>query len=159
MIPMPLVQDCFSIAGVGLDPTISNSLGPCWSCKSIFIFIYLFIYLYLFRSQEDLDEIVNTWNRHLIRPSRNARIPSGRPNIMYNLPELYGTVDYISQVSSAEINICKGICTFRQLVPCDQDVYDLCWEIIGNMGYNFPHDPYSAVDLYLNLRHDVTLLL
>ncbi len=28
------------------------------------------------------------WNNHRIRPSRNAEVPSGKPNILYVLPEL-----------------------------------------------------------------------
>lgn len=40
-------------------------------------------------SQDELDDTVRVWDAHTIRPSRNPNVPSGQPNVMYSLPELY----------------------------------------------------------------------
>ena len=40
--------------------------------------------------QSDLEEHVHYWNTHHIRPSRLASCPSGRPDDMYDMPQLYG---------------------------------------------------------------------
>ena len=40
--------------------------------------------------QQDMDNFVDDWNMHLIRPSRNDNSPSGRPCDMYDMPSLFG---------------------------------------------------------------------
>ncbi|KAF3850028.1 hypothetical protein F7725_019747 [Dissostichus mawsoni] len=41
--------------------------------------------------QDELDDTAQVWNAHTIRPSRNLNVPSGRPNVMYAVPDLYRT--------------------------------------------------------------------
>ncbi|KAF3851382.1 hypothetical protein F7725_013154, partial [Dissostichus mawsoni] len=36
--------------------------------------------------QRDLDECREKWNTHIIRPVNQSRCPSGKPDVMYNLP-------------------------------------------------------------------------
>lgn len=36
--------------------------------------------------QRDLDECREKWNTHAIRPVNQSRCPSGKPDVMYNLP-------------------------------------------------------------------------
>ena len=109
--------------------------------------------------QDDLDDIVNTWNHHLIRPSHNSRMPSGRPNVMYRLPALYGSRDYLCEVLPEEVEMCKLQCLFRELVPCDRDVYDMCNILMRENGHEFPKDPDSSVELYLELRRQINNLI
>ncbi|KAF3851807.1 hypothetical protein F7725_005162 [Dissostichus mawsoni] len=45
--------------------------------------------------QEDLNEIRHVWNAHRIRPSTNANVPAGIPNIMYTAPHLWGADDLL----------------------------------------------------------------
>ncbi|CAB1433775.1 unnamed protein product [Pleuronectes platessa] len=45
--------------------------------------------------QDELDDTAQVWNAHTIRPSKNTNVPSGRPNVMYALPQLYGTRDFL----------------------------------------------------------------
>ena len=76
--------------------------------------------------QDDLDEMVATWNRHMIRPTKNARIPSGRPNSLYQLPQLYNTIDYLSDVSQTKIQVCRDESIFSNTIMCDQDIDGIC---------------------------------
>ncbi|KAF3832661.1 hypothetical protein F7725_026326 [Dissostichus mawsoni] len=39
---------------------------------------------------DELDDTAQVWNAHTIRPSRNLNVPSGRPNVMYAVPDLTG---------------------------------------------------------------------
>ena len=103
--------------------------------------------------------MINTWNRHLIRPSRNARVPSGRPNILYFMPELYDATDFLCDVPHVQIEACKDECRFREPIPCDEDVHELCCAIMVENGHEFPSGPQSAVDLYKELRQSITALL
>ena len=38
----------------------------------------------------ELQNLINEWNHHLIRHSRNAESPGGIPDVLYFLPELSG---------------------------------------------------------------------
>ncbi|XP_066497496.1 uncharacterized protein [Hoplias malabaricus] len=102
--------------------------------------------------QDELDDTADVWDSHTIRPSKNDSVPSGRPNTMYGLPELYGTRDFLHSAEDEDIHTCKTECTFRQSVPCDPDVYDLCNIIMAESQLTLPRDPYQAIDLYIFLR-------
>lgn len=41
--------------------------------------------------QRELDEFVNEWNHHRIRKSKMAECPGGIPELLYRLPQQYGT--------------------------------------------------------------------
>ena len=48
---------------------------------------------------------MTTWN-HLIQPCRNMCVPSGRPAVMYQMPGLYVTRDYLCGVQTEEVEMC-----------------------------------------------------
>ena len=41
-----------------------------------------------------MDTIIEVWDSHKLQPYRNANAPTGRPVIMYSIPEKYGNRDY-----------------------------------------------------------------
>ncbi|KAF3854256.1 hypothetical protein F7725_022311, partial [Dissostichus mawsoni] len=87
--------------------------------------------------QEDLNEIRHVWNAHRIRPSTNANVPAGIPNIMYTAPHLWGADDLLVPFSD-DLPTCKESCKFLTSVPCDEDVFDLCTIIMEESGMGFP---------------------
>ncbi|XP_070411871.1 uncharacterized protein [Nothobranchius furzeri] len=109
--------------------------------------------------QDELDDTVQVWNAHVIRPSRNIHVPSGRPNVMYALPQLNGTRDFLSPVEDEPLQLCKDECVFRRPIPCDQDVYELCNIFIAESHLTLPSDPYQAMTLYRHLREAITASL
>ena len=40
--------------------------------------------------RKDLQEFVEYWNSHTIRPTSGASCPSGRPDDLYDMPSVYG---------------------------------------------------------------------
>ena len=40
--------------------------------------------------QTQLDEFLQEWNNHRIRPSKKADAPAGVPDVMYYCPSIYG---------------------------------------------------------------------
>ncbi|KAK7143936.1 hypothetical protein R3I93_014943 [Phoxinus phoxinus] len=62
--------------------------------------------------QDELDDTAQVWNAHTIRPSKNNSSPSGRPSVMYGLPELYLTRDFLTSADTESITFCKNECTF-----------------------------------------------
>ncbi|KAJ4925027.1 hypothetical protein JOQ06_017765 [Pogonophryne albipinna] len=105
--------------------------------------------------QDELDETTCVWDSHVIRPSKNDRVPSGRPKVMYMFPELYTTEDCISPVEGADAQLCRSNCTFRSAVPCDTDIYNICNLLMMESQLNLPADSYQALDLYLDLRNTI----
>lgn len=105
--------------------------------------------------QDDLDQTVCVWDSHSIRPSKNERVPSGRPKIMYSYPELYATSDFLSPVDNDDVALCHNNCTFRPAIPCDKDIYNLCIFLMVESNSALPVDAYKAIDLYLYLRNTI----
>ena len=50
-------------------------------------------YCFLPLIDSDLQRVVQHWNQHRIRPSRNAEVPAGIPDVLYYQPEVFGTRD------------------------------------------------------------------
>ncbi|KAF4095133.1 hypothetical protein G5714_024211 [Onychostoma macrolepis] len=96
-----------------------------------------------FLIKEDLDSTKDTWNSHLIRPSRNSLVPHGRPDVMYTLPELYDTEDYICHVPVADCATWEDQCIHRSDVTCD-DVFTLCAHIMAQHHLRLPKDRYTS---------------
>ncbi|KAL4008914.1 hypothetical protein ACER0C_002766 [Sarotherodon galilaeus] len=109
--------------------------------------------------QDELDDTAQVWNAHSIRPSTNINIPGGRPNVMYTLPELYGTRDFLCPTEEEHVEMCKTECVFRLTKPCDPDVYELCNILMTESHLTPPTDPYQAVNLYVHLRENIMALV
>lgn len=105
--------------------------------------------------QNEMDSTVDVWNNHLIRPSRTATSPYGRPNIMYTVPELCHTHDYLCPQSDNDIEICNGLVVRRRNIPCDEDVYDWCNDFMKERNLHLAVEANDAVNLYLTLRQSI----
>jgi hypothetical protein len=108
------------------------------------------MYIYKRFSQAELTEIRRIWNVHRIRPTNYTG--GGRPIMLYDIPELYGTRDYMCDVDLNRIDVCAQECTFYNGIPCDEDIYPLACLYMDEHGWLMPSDPYEAVDLYVSLR-------
>lgn len=106
-----------------------------------------------------MDSVKETWNSHLIRPSRNELVPHGRPDVMYTIPELYDTGDYLCQVSEENRTNCEGDCIHRHDTACDEDVFTLCTHIMAQNNLHVPVDAFMAIDLYISLREELSALV
>jgi len=95
------------------------------------------------------------WNSHVIRPSRNAQVPSGRPSVMYYVPALWGTSDQLCSVSDDEVEVCRTEAEFRSMIPCDSDVYDMCIDIISRNNLELPIDTASGLDMFRYLSCEI----
>ena len=98
--------------------------------------------------QDELDEVASVWNSHRIRPSKNATVAFGQPNSMYMVPEMWGTYDYICHTDENEILACLPLVATPSLCICDEDVYELCCDIMRTLHLNFPSETWELVTLY-----------
>ncbi|KAL4009634.1 hypothetical protein ACER0C_003486 [Sarotherodon galilaeus] len=103
--------------------------------------------------QDELDEVVNTWNSHKIRPSGSAA--SGRPVIMYSFPELHSAEDRLKPISMEDITLCMEECSPKGQYPCDETVFELCCLLMVENEWDAPGDPLGAADLYIRLREEI----
>ncbi|KAF3844458.1 hypothetical protein F7725_007621 [Dissostichus mawsoni] len=107
--------------------------------------------------QEHLDKIKAVWNTHRIRPTKNCNVPSGIPDVMYTVPQLWGSEDCV--VPHSDLGACKQACKFLSTIPCDEDVFDLCNMIMLESGLTFPTNIPQAQDLYLTIREALRSLI
>ena len=94
---------------------------------------------------------------HKISGSKNSIAPKGRPFIMYHLPQVYGTHDYLCSVQKEYMigwQFAKGITK-----PADKDVYELVAILMDEHHLNLPLNSDEAIELYLTLRRLIISLL
>lgn len=111
------------------------------------MFSLVFVFL-----QEELQQVVHLWNTHIIRKSRNAVAPSGRPILMYTIPRLFGGQDHLKEVSQEAVEACKQECQQRGPYPCDETVFSLCCLIMAENFLLSPTTADEAIEMYLFLR-------
>ena len=60
--------------------------------NTYFIGSYCLIYVFLPILKKELNNFMDFWNTHQIRFNRLARCPSGRPDDLYDMPQLFGNM-------------------------------------------------------------------
>ncbi|XP_016336667.1 uncharacterized protein LOC107684819 [Sinocyclocheilus anshuiensis] len=102
--------------------------------------------------EEELQQVLHLWNTHRIRRCRNAVAPSGRPLMMYHLPQLFGARDYLKPVSQEAVEACREECLQRGPYSCDETVFTLSCLLMEENHLHPPTTPDEAIELYLFLR-------
>lgn len=109
--------------------------------------------------QDDLDEVVTTWNSHTISTKAGHGAIGGRPILMYTLPQIYGREDKVKTIDMEELLLCKEECTPKGKYPCDETVFELCCLLMEENGWDAPLDAFLAAELYTKLRSEILSLL
>ncbi|XP_031333807.1 uncharacterized protein LOC116176151 [Photinus pyralis] len=116
-------------------------------------------YCFMDLIQNELNTIVLEWNSHYIRKNKNGTCPPGRPDLLYNFPEVYNCENYITEINSLHVQNCEDECIFLNSPCADEDVFNLCQIIAFEMNHNKPSDVFEAITLYTNLRNQILSLL
>ena len=96
------------------------------------------------------------WNTHHIRNTKNANCPHGRPLVMYSVPTLYNTHNYLHETCERKISACAEECVFRGDTICDdEDIAELCHIYMEENYWQHPCDLVEGIDLYKNLRNSI----
>ncbi|KAL7884186.1 hypothetical protein AOLI_G00069560 [Acnodon oligacanthus] len=61
-----------------------------------------------FRKERKKMNLMRVWNSRVIRPCKNDNVPSGCPNVMYLVPELYGTENFLPPADEANLQLCRS---------------------------------------------------
>lgn len=106
--------------------------------------------------QSDLHRAVEHWNNHSIRPQNNRECPSGKPNMMYFLPEQFGTTDQSKALLFSEDDVDEAANQYCEEGPkygCSNEFVNVVELIIGNdiENYQMPTTADEALSLFTNL--------
>jgi hypothetical protein len=84
--------------------------------------------------QDELDDVLQVWNAHHIRSSRNANVAHGKPNAMMSAPELFNTRSYLQTVQTAQLDIHRAVVSMHVNTPCNEDLFEWCCTVLENHG-------------------------
>ena len=102
--------------------------------------------------QGELHRAVEEWNVHRIRPSSNIESPSRKPDVLYFVPGLVHTQDYVTPVDMDEIQIAEDMCAERpQAKGCSSYFRELAEMIMLDEGLEIASTAEEALQLYLDL--------
>lgn len=105
--------------------------------------------------QDELDKVVRVCNTHQISSRPAQGVQTGRPILMYTMPQLYAAEDKLQCALSEDVAACKEECTPKGQYPCDETVFELCILLMAENGWGPPTDAYSATELYSLLRNEI----
>lgn len=97
--------------------------------------------------QKELDSMRIQWNMHIISTSRNAECPRGKPDLMFDLPEMYGSRSYGTTVAMEDIVYCVDNHTRgKQIMGCSDEFIELV--TLLKPGTEAPRTRDEAMELY-----------
>ncbi|XP_015753454.1 PREDICTED: uncharacterized protein LOC107333200 [Acropora digitifera] len=86
--------------------------------------------------RDELYKFAEQWNLHRMRPSTNMESPSGRPDILYFLPEINGARNLITVDSLDHVEIAEQGCCNRPPEPgCTDEFCELASVIMQEKQY------------------------
>lgn len=102
--------------------------------------------------QTELHRVAQEWNLHRIRPSIHAECPSGKPDVLYFVPESVAAQDYSNPVDMDEIEIAEDMFAERpQEKGCSPHFRELAELIQEDEGLERPTSAEEALQLYFDL--------
>lgn len=109
--------------------------------------------------QEELDRVAVHWNLHKIRPSSNEESPSGRPDVLYFLPELSGSRSRIQEINMDDIEDIQDMLNNHTHVSRSVDFAELANLIMEDEGLSMPETADEALELYALLVSSINDLM
>lgn len=107
-------------------------------------------FCYMDLLQRELNSIRLQWNTHRIRSSRTHESPSGKPDVMYHMPQLYDTQPYLKPMNVATLNTLSELLT-RDVNKCSSLHTELFQSILDERLLSLPNNLYEGADLLVLL--------
>jgi len=108
----------------------------------------------------ELYKFAEQWNLHRMRPSTNVESPSGRPDILYFLPEINGARNLITVVSLDDVEVAEQRCCNRPPeTGCTDEFCEFASVIMQEKNIEMPKTAEDAVILYSVLTDEIQKLL
>lgn len=84
-------------------------------------------YCYMDLLASELANIMELWNTHYIRKNSNHNSPGGKPNVMYYVPEMFGSVNYLKPLDTEYATLLVDVLV-RDAPKCDpvfKELFDI----------------------------------
>ena len=102
--------------------------------------------------RHELHKVAVLWNLHKIRPSTNQESPSGRPDMLYFVPEVTGGEDLKVQVDLDDVDVVEEDCCYRSPESgCVNEFTELASIIMHEQNLNIAGTAEEALMLYSTL--------
>ena len=98
--------------------------------------------------RKELRLVATSWNTHNIQRQRRCEVEGGKPDVMFFLPEVYGSNDYLSHVNMQDVADCKEI--YAENCPDYNDNMDELIRLL-KPDYVPPSNECEALDLYVEM--------
>lgn len=100
--------------------------------------------------QTDLDRIASHWNSHVIRPQRGyGELPSGKPDVLYFVPELTDGQDFKTPLNVEDVNVCINMYG-KKKETCSGEFKELVYLIKPDVQIQVHPD--EALELFIELN-------
>ena len=94
----------------------------------------------------ELDRVALHWNQHRMQKSRRLyEGPHGKPDVMFFVPAMYDTNDFITDTVQQEVEILSRLHT-----DSVTDVSPEFQELMDKFGFRKPYTIDDALELYVN---------
>ena len=108
--------------------------------------------------QNELQSVVKEWNTHIIHTKKVLDSPSGKPDVMYTMPELYDTHSYHFDLVNVDFEEITELYAIPRNNPVCRPLFlELCKLLIPDMQQ--PTSFESALDLYGKLIVNIRRVL
>ena len=106
--------------------------------------------------RKELYKVAVLWNLHKIRPTNNAESPSGRPDMLYFVPDVTGGADLKQDVDIDDIELAEQRCCYRYAESgCCVEFTQLASIIMQEQNLDMPETAEDAVTLYSTLLQSI----
>ncbi|XP_068737084.1 uncharacterized protein [Montipora capricornis] len=125
-------------------------------CDANVVHVECLLFCYMAIIVEELQRVARLWNLHRIRPStRNNNSPHGRPFLLYQQPEITGTVDYKHDVLIDDLDVARQMCCDDLPVDLSPEFTALAEVIMTEEGLRMPENADEARNLYSTLINEI----
>ena len=108
-------------------------------------------FCFMFLIQQELDEMKSMWNTHYIREVRNLKCHSGRPNVLYYIPDQSGGRSFRFPVNEMDIKACHPFCKLPDVNGCANETQELVRLIMRKEELEFPPKATEAKNLFISM--------
>ncbi|MEQ2208696.1 hypothetical protein XENOCAPTIV_011918 [Xenoophorus captivus] len=109
-------------------------------------------YCFLGVLQKELDEYKQLWNTHTIRPVRQSKCPSGKPEAMYHLPHRFKGRNCGFPASAQALSHFNTLMPIAG-TPTDDEQENWFEELQRQSGLPPPLQWEAAVEIYITLKN------
>ena len=98
--------------------------------------------------RRELHLVAELWNTHNIQSQKRHEVDGGKPDIMFFMPEVYNTRDYLRKVDIEDVRVCRRLYTER-CVDFQESIEELV--LLLKPEYEQPADASEALSLFIEI--------